>query len=130
MANELILIVEDNDKNLKLLRDVLGAKGYTTIESITAEEGIELARQQHPDLILMDIELPGIDGITAFKQLRADPVTQSIPIVAVTASVMPTDRRRILGAGFDAYITKPISVKDFLVEVRSLLDRNSPGEGA
>lgn len=128
MANELILIVEDNDKNLKLLRDVLGAKGYDTIESITAEEGIELAGQQHPALILMDIQLPGIDGLTALRQLRADPGTEGIPVIAVTASAMPTDRRRILDAGFDGYITKPISVKEFLVEIRNTLDKNSRKE--
>ena len=86
MASELILIIEDNEKNRKLCRDVLQVKGYRTIESETAEAGLELARLQAPALILMDIQLPGMDGITAMKQLMADSTTQSIPIIAITAS--------------------------------------------
>ena len=122
MANELILIVEDNEKNRKLLRDVLQFKGYRTVESETAEEGIRLAQESQPALILMDIQLPGIDGITALKQLRADPRTKKIPVIAVTASAMIHSRKEILAEGFDGYQTKPISLKEFLAEVRRVLD--------
>ena len=88
MPGELILIIEDNEKNRKLARDVLQVKGYQTIESETAEEGLKFAVEKHPALILMDIQLPGIDGITALKQLRADPITKTIPVIAITASAM------------------------------------------
>ena len=123
MANELILIIEDNEKNRRLCRDVLQVKGYKTIESETAEEGLKLALDQAPALILMDIQLPGMDGITAMKQLKADPNTQSIPIIAITASAMTNNRTSMLAEGFDGYQTKPISLKDFLGEVaRRVLD--------
>jgi two-component system cell cycle response regulator DivK len=121
MANELILIIEDNEKNRKLCRDVLQVKGYKTIESETAEEGLKLALERSPDLILMDIQLPGMDGITAMKQLKADPNTQSIPIIAITASAMTNNRTTMLAEGFDGYQTKPISLKDFLGEVQRVL---------
>ena len=122
MAGELILIVEDNEKNRKLIRDVLQVKGYQTLETETAEEGHNLAVKNHPALILMDIQLPGIDGITALKQLRADPVTKTIPVIAITASAMSYNRQAMLAEGFDGYQSKPISVKDFLEEVRRVLD--------
>jgi two-component system, cell cycle response regulator DivK len=122
MAGELILIVEDNDKNRKLVRDVLQVKGYQTVESETAEEGIKLAVDKAPALILMDIQLPGIDGITALKKLRADPKTKNIPVIAITASAMTHNRQTMLAEGFDGYQTKPISVKDFLNEVQRVLD--------
>ena len=122
MANELILIIEDNEKNRKLARDVLQVKGYTTIESETAEEGLKLAAEKSPTLILMDIQLPGIDGITALKQLRADPRTKSIRVIAITASAMTHNRQTMLAEGFDGYQTKPITLKDFLEEVRRVLD--------
>ena len=122
MANELILIIEDNEKNRRLCRDVLQVKGYKTIESETAEEGVKLALEQAPSLILMDIQLPGMDGITAMKQLKADPNTQSIPIIAITASAMTNNRTTMLAEGFDGYQTKPISLKDFLAEVQRVLD--------
>ena len=121
MAGELILIIEDNEKNRKLCRDVLQAKGYRTIESETAEAGLELARGQAPALILMDIQLPGMDGITAMKQLKADSSTQGIPIIAITASAMTNNRTAMLAEGFDGYQTKPISLKDFLREVQRVL---------
>ena len=124
MANELILIIEDNEKNRKLCRDVLQVKGYQTIESETAEVGLDLARGQAPALILMDVQLPGMDGITAMKQLKADPQTQSIPIIAITASAMTNNRTAMLGEGFDGYQTKPISLKDFLGEVERVLGEN------
>jgi two-component system cell cycle response regulator DivK len=129
MAGELILIVEDNERNRKLVRDVLQVKGYQTVESETAEEGIRLARERRPALVLMDIQLPGMDGIAALGHLRADPLTRAIPVMAVTASAMTHNRQQIMAAGFDAYQTKPISVKGFLEAVRELLDRRSESGG-
>ena len=123
MAGELILIVEDNEKNLKLVRDVLQFKGYQTIEAGTGEDGVRLAKERHPALVLMDIQLPGIDGITALGQLRADAATRAIPVIAVTASAMTHDRQKIMAAGFDGYQTKPIKVKEFIEAVRAILDR-------
>ena len=120
---KLILIIEDNDKNLKLVRDVLQVKGYATVEAGNAEDGIVLARERKPDLILMDIQLPGMSGIGAIGVLRADPATAGIPVVAVTASVMPQDRNKITEAGFDAYVGKPINLKEFLDTVRTMLER-------
>jgi two-component system, cell cycle response regulator DivK len=121
MAGELILIIEDNDKNRKLARDVLQAKGYKTIETETAEEGIKLAMERLPALILMDIQLPGMDGITALKQLKANTTTKSILVIAVTASAMTYKRQTMLAEGFDGYQSKPISVKDFLGEIERVL---------
>ena len=122
MANERILIVEDNERNRKLVRDTLQLKGYETIEAETGEDGVRLARERMPALVLMDIQLPGIDGIAALGQLRADDATRAIPVVAVTASVMSQDRQKIMAAGFDAYQPKPISVKELLETIRRLLD--------
>src|SRR5262250_539690 len=121
MAGTLILIVEDNEKNRKLIRDVLQVKGYQTIETETAEEGHNLAVENHPALILMDIQLPGIDGMTALKQLRADPITRTIPVIAITASAMSYNRQAMLAEGFNGYQSKPISVKDFLGELERVL---------
>jgi CheY-like chemotaxis protein len=123
MAGELILIVEDNEKNRKLVRDVLQYRGYQTIETETGEEGVRMAQEHHPALILMDIQLPGIDGITALLQLRNDPATRAIPVIAVTASAMTHDRQKIMAAGFDGYQTKPIRVTEFLEVVRQMLER-------
>ncbi len=123
MAGELILIVEDNEKNRKLLRDVLTFKGYEIIEAETGEEGIRLAQERRPSLVLMDIRLPGIDGIEALGRLRAEPRTRAIPVMAMTASVMTADRQKITDAGFDAYQSKPIKVKDFVAAVEQLLER-------
>jgi two-component system cell cycle response regulator DivK len=123
VANELILIVEDNPKNLKLVRDTLQVKGYRTIEAGTGEEGVQLAREQHPALVLMDIQLPGISGVEAFRQLRADPTTRAIPVIAVTASVMAQERQKVMAAGFDGFQGKPISVRELLETVRQILDK-------
>jgi two-component system, cell cycle response regulator DivK len=101
---------------------VLQVKGYQTLETETAEEGHNLAVENHPALILMDIQLPGIDGITALKQLRADPITKTIPVIAITASAMSYNRQAMLAEGFDGYQSKPISIKDFLEEVRRVLN--------
>ncbi|HEV8533859.1 MAG TPA: response regulator [Methylomirabilota bacterium] len=121
MAGELILIIEDNEKNRRLVRDVLQFKGYETIETETGEEGVELARTRQPALVLMDIQLPGIDGITALKRLRENPATRGMRVMAVTASAMTQDRQNILAAGFDGYQSKPINVKSFLEAVDTLL---------
>lgn len=123
MAAELILVVEDNDKNRKLVRDVLVHQGYRLLEAESGEDGVRLAREHHPALILMDIQLPGINGIEALQQLRAAPETSGIPVIAVTASAMTTDRAKIMAAGFDGYQSKPISVRPFLAAVRETLDR-------
>jgi two-component system cell cycle response regulator DivK len=121
MAGELILIIEDNEKNRKLVRDLLQVKGHTTIESETAEEGLKLALAKSPALILMDIQLPGMDGIAALKQLRANPQTKNMPVIAITASAMNYTRKTMLAEGFDGYQSKPISVKDFLGEIERVL---------
>ena len=114
----LILIVEDNDKNLKLVRDVLQVKGYETLDAGTAEDGLTIARARLPDLILMDIQLPGMNGIDALKALRADPATAAIPVIAITASVMQQDRQQIMSAGFNGFIEKPINLRIFLDTVQ------------
>jgi CheY-like chemotaxis protein len=121
MGGELILIIEDNEKNRKLARDVLQIKGYKTIESETAEEGLKLALEKSPALVLMDIQLPGMDGIRALKQLRANPQTKNIPVIAITASAMTNNRQTMLAEGFDGYQSKPISVKNFLGELERVL---------
>jgi len=117
-----ILIVEDNEKNMKLVRDVLQVKGYQTMEAATAEDGIALAQAHSPDLVLMDIQLPGMNGIEALGVLRENPATAHIPVIAVTASVMQQDRKLITEAGFDAYIGKPINLKEFLQAVREMIE--------
>lgn len=122
MAGELILIVEDNDKNRKLLRDILQHRGYRTAEAETGEDAVRLAREQLPALVLMDIQLPGMSGIEALARLRDDPSTRGIRVIAVTASAMTHDRQKILAAGFDGYETKPINVKEFLEAVRRALE--------
>ena len=118
----LVLIVEDNEKNLKLVRDVLQVKGYDTLEAGTAEEGLVLAAKQKPDLVLMDIQLPGMNGIEALKALQADPATARIPVIAITASVMQQDRKHITEAGFDAYLSKPLDLREFLTTVKRVLE--------
>jgi CheY-like chemotaxis protein len=129
MAGELILMVEDNALNAKLIRDFLNAKGYRVIESTTAEKGLQLAREHRPDLILMDIRLPGMDGVTALRELKRDEATRHIPVMAVTASVMPSERDEFLAAGFDGYHAKPISIKTLLEEMRALIDAGSGNHG-
>ena len=119
----LILIVEDNEKNLKLVRDVLQVKGYQTLEAGTAEDGIGIARERKPDLILMDIQLPGMSGIDALKALRAEPATAAIPVVAITASVMQQDRQEIMKAGFDGFIEKPINLRNLLDTVQQAVGK-------
>jgi CheY-like chemotaxis protein len=127
MANELILIVEDNEKNRKLARDVLAHRGYRIAEAETGEDGVRLASELRPDLVLMDIELPGMNGIEALRQLRIDPSTRDIPVMAVTASAMMHDRQKIMAAGFDGYQSKPISLRPFVDAVEQLLSRPRGG---
>jgi two-component system cell cycle response regulator DivK len=119
----LVLIIEDNEKNLKLARDILQAKGHATLEAESAEEGLRLARVHRPQLVLMDIQLPGMSGIDALRELRADPATRAIPVIAISASVMQPARRQIVEAGFDGFIEKPISLNEFLAAVAKALGR-------
>ena len=127
MAGELILIVEDNEKNRKLERDILQFHGYRTAEADNAEDGIRLAQESLPALILMDIQLPRMNGIEALHVLRGDTRTRAVPVIAVTASAMSQDRQKIMAAGFDGYQAKPIDVTGFVVAVREMIDR--PGKG-
>ena len=121
MPGELILIVEDNPRNLKLIRDVLQYQGYATLEAETAEAGMTLALERQPALILMDVQLPGTDGSTAMKALKADASTQRIPIIAMTAQAMKGDQERLLAEGFDGYISKPIAIKEVAKTIESYL---------
>ena len=116
-----ILIVEDNEKNMKLVRDILRHKGHVTLEAVTGEEGVRLARERRPDLVLMDIQLPDIDGTVALRRIRADPSLDAMPVLAVSASVMPDEQQMIVASGFDAFITKPINLKQFLDTVQRFL---------
>jgi two-component system cell cycle response regulator DivK len=122
-----ILVVEDNERNLKLVRDVLEYVGYDVRVARTAEDGIALAVKEPPDLVLMDLQLPGIDGMEALRRLRESPRTADIPVVAVTAQAMKQDRERALEVGFNGYIEKPISVRAFPDQVRSFLSGGVEG---
>jgi two-component system cell cycle response regulator DivK len=120
-----ILIVEDNEKNMKLARDVLQAKGYATLEAVNGQDGVAQALHHRPDLILMDIQLPDIDGFEAMRRIRADAICMAIPIVAFTASVTAGDRHRISEAGFNGFLGKPIELKSFVATVRQLLGEST-----
>jgi two-component system, cell cycle response regulator DivK len=117
MAGELILVVEDNEKNKKLVQDVLEASGYRTLEAATGEQGVERAVDHRPDLVLMDVQLPGIDGVEALRRLRGDERTASVPVLALTAQAMDGDRERFLAAGFDGYLSKPVDIADLVSTV-------------
>jgi two-component system, cell cycle response regulator DivK len=121
MPGESVLIIEDNARNLKLVRDVLQFHGYTTLEAETGEAGIELAREHHPALILLDVQLPGMDGRAVVKILKEDAHTQHIPIIALTAYAMKGDQESLLAEGFDGYISKPIDIKKLPQMVESYL---------
>jgi len=123
MGNGPVLIVEDNDKNMKLLRDVLRASGFDTLEASSGEDGVELALAHAPALVLMDVQLPGIDGLEALGRLRSDERTTSVPVLALTAQAMHGDRERFLEAGFDGYLAKPVDVMELIQEVRERCDR-------
>lgn len=117
-----ILIVEDNAMNLELATDLLSLAGYTIRQATTAEEGLRLAVQEVPDLILMDLRLPGMDGFAALRGIRADPRTAHVPTVALTAQAMSGDQEEVLAAGFDHYISKPIDAGAFTATVARLLN--------
>jgi len=114
---KVILIVEDDPMSLELFRDLLEVSGYTTLEATDGRQGVELAKEKKPDLILMDIQLPVMDGLEATKILKVDPVTKNIPIIALTAYAMEDDEERVIQAGADGYLTKPIRIQGFLEEV-------------
>jgi two-component system cell cycle response regulator DivK len=118
MANRRVLVVEDNEKNMKLVRDVLLATGYTALGATTGEDAVELAQAYEPALVLMDVQLPGIDGLEALRRLRQHELTVSIPVLAVTAQAMSGDRERFLGAGFDGYLAKPIDIVELIQVVQ------------
>jgi len=110
MAGERILIVEDNEKNMKLLRDVLSAEGYRALEAASGEQAIALAVAHAPDLVLMDIRLPDLDGVEVLRRLRSDKRVSAMPVLAVTAQAMRGDQERFLAAGFDGYVPKPVDI--------------------
>jgi two-component system cell cycle response regulator DivK len=122
-----ILVVEDNELNLKLIRDVLSHAGYEVMAAATGEQGVELATERQPDLILMDLQLPGIDGTETLRRLRANPLTKEVPVVAVTAFAMRDDRERALQSGFDGYVVKPFSVRELPAQVRGFLRGGNDG---
>ena len=127
-APPVVLLVEDNPRNLKLARDILEHAGFTVSVAATGEEAVALATAEQPDLVLMDIQLPGIDGYAALAQIRQDGRSADIPVVALTAFAMRRDRERALDAGFDGYLEKPISVRDFPAQVRQYLRSGAPGK--
>jgi two-component system, cell cycle response regulator DivK len=116
-----VLVVEDNERNLKLVRDVLQYAGYQVVEATTGEQGVELAKSLLPDLVLMDLQLPGIDGMEALQRIRGSRLTAHVPVVAVTAFAMPDDRDRAMNAGFDGYLEKPLSVRELPDQVRQFI---------
>jgi two-component system, cell cycle response regulator DivK len=124
VASRQILVVEDNEKSMKLFRDVLQASGYRTLEAGSGEDAVEVALENGPDLVLMDIQLPGIDGIEALARLRGDERTASTPVLALTAQAMHGERERLLAAGFDDYISKPVNLAELLAIVRRYSDRD------
>ena len=121
-----VLIVEDNEKNMKLVRDILQHQGHTTLQAATGGEGVRMARESVPDLVLMDIQLPDIDGIEALSRIRKDASLDAVAVIAVSASVMPDDQQKIVTSGFDAFVTKPINLKSFLDTVQRFLAQGRP----
>jgi two-component system cell cycle response regulator DivK len=122
----LVLIVEDNPRNLKLARDVLAHAGYEVLEASSAEDGLALVRgERRPDVVLLDIQLPGMDGVQALEELRADPATAGIPVIALTAFAMKTDRERFLAAGFDRYVEKPLDIHTLPWQVAAALEQGT-----
>jgi two-component system, cell cycle response regulator DivK len=122
MSGAKILVVEDNPRNMKLVRDVLQATGYRTVEATTGERAVELASEHGPDLVLMDIQLPDIDGVETLGRLRADESTAAIPVIALTAQAMKGDRERFLAAGFDGYVSKPVDIAGLVATVKQYCD--------
>jgi len=126
MTGARILLVEDNPLNLKLVRDVLGAAGYDVVSATTGEDGLREAEEKPPDLVRMDLQLPGIDGAETMRRLRAGPLPAGVPVVAVTAFAMPEDEANATRAGFDGYLQKPIGVRDLVSKVRAFLRDGRP----
>jgi two-component system, cell cycle response regulator DivK len=125
MTGPQVLVVEDNERNMKLFRDVLQASGFRTLEATTGERAVELVFEHRPDLVLMDIQLPDVDGIEALDRVRADDRFASVPVVALTAQAMEGDRERFLAAGFDGYLSKPVDIADFVATVKRYCEENS-----
>ena len=121
---ELVLIIEDHERTLKLARDIWNHAGYETLEAENADDGLELARARHPGLVLMDVQLPGMDGVQALVRLRADPATADIPVIALTAFAMKADRERFIAAGFDQYMEKPLDIRELPRQVAATLSRD------
>ena len=124
MSDKNVMVVEDNEKNRKLMRVVLKAKGYNIIEAATGEEALNLLKNQKPDIILMDIQLPGIDGLTLIKQIKASVITKDIPIIAVTAYAMKRDEQKILDTGCNAYVSKPINTQELPLIVEKYIKKS------
>jgi two-component system, cell cycle response regulator DivK len=122
MTSPQILVVEDNERNMKLFCDLLQASGYRTLQAPTGERAVELALEHRPDLVLMDIQLPDIDGIEALGRLRADDRFATAPVLALTAQAMEGDRERFLAAGFDGYLSKPVDIGEFVTTVKRYCD--------
>jgi two-component system cell cycle response regulator DivK len=120
-----VIVAEDNERNMKLFRDVLQASGYRTLEATTGERAVELVIEHGPDLVLMDIQLPDIDGVEALDRLRADERTASVPVLALTAQAMEGDRERFLAAGFDGYLSKPVNIVDLVATVKRYCEGRS-----
>ena len=126
MTSRQILVVEDNARNMRLFCDVLQASGYRTLEATTGESAVEAALEHRPDLVLMDIQLPDIDGVEALARLRADERSASMPILALTAQAMEGDRERFLAAGFDGYLSKPVDISEFVATVKRYCEEDAP----
>ena len=125
MTGRQVVVVEDNELNMKLFREVLESSGYRTLEAETGERAVALTTEHRPDLVLMDIHLPDIDGVEALRMLRADERTASVPVLALTAQAMEGDRERFLAAGFDGYLSKPVNIADLLDAVRRYCEGGS-----
>jgi CheY-like chemotaxis protein len=127
MAGEQVLVVEDNEKNMKLFRDVLQASGYRVLEAGSGEEAVALVATEAPDLVLMDVQLPGMDGVEALTRLRENAATAATPVLALTAQAMEGDRERFLASGFDGYISKPVNVLELVAIVRQHCESGDDG---
>ena len=129
MENKTILVVEDDDLNRKLVRTLLQVSKFNVLEAMDAEKGIHLAHEHHPDLILMDIQLPGMDGLKATQIIKSDPDLKKIPVVALTAFAMQGDEEKALAAGCDGYITKPINTREFRAKIQNFYSPYTGNEG-
>ena len=125
MTTRQILVVEDNERNMRLFCDVLQASGYRTLQATTGEQAVELVFEHRPDLVLMDIQLPDIDGVEALSRVRSDDGFASVPILALTAQAMEGDRERFLAAGFDGYLSKPVDIAEFVATVKRYCEESS-----